>query len=934
MAESTSASSGLDHKTLQFLERLHHAWSTKASSSVYIEIRDELLLQRDRLDARVSALSTVARIACSDGVDVDAHWQELFTLARSIEEDGKKRKRSYQEANRFRNYVVVVALWSSQVVLHYGWDKVGQAQMYIVRACATQYPRFKEDLCPRLNRVLLERHRQGIRDGRLKTLNEVPIQPGRDLTLPALASAIPNLDEEGHWLTDESGNFSMEAGGPWLSQLRPNHFRSYLLEKDRFGVLVARDQGFLQQSHLRTACVRPSDTMIRHHVSLSHVPVNTLQNIGATAGGMFSVVEDQRTVDLQSLPVETSQALDFAPSTQLDPCMAVSSSNVLTPGEQFTWLESPRVLHHDRGGLDQDPSPLQISDSDSEIASWALSKGGSPPDHGTPTSDAAQSCHVISPRPETESWSDSNADSDCDPEPHTEANIETCHQTKKSSMHLAFKESAAPAMLSLQHGEAGKASFPPQRPKVATLRPVTYGLLERQGGQYSKRTGFTITSSSMESRAPETIEGVLQKRHYNMLAEYAARLVNETRRASAWQQRDLCAQWFNSDTKWASVWTDPTDELPRGTAISADEAEVLYYTSERFMTAARKGQIFRKPIVVKEKFTDSGMHTIDGFVSLLKDASSEAIIEVRRLNDRQPAAISVNEFAMGIRANRFEGANALNLRNITKAHRPLFTILSRFRLLESLVERTLGGYLGKKTMSTPVDVASCVEFNILGLTGAFSGAHLDSLCGTWVRNLSGVKFWMIVPDEDMELEWEAFVDAGCDWIPNEKQRLVLLEPDDVLLMPPGLKVVHAVHSPTNCLMEGGMFWDELNIVQTLQSVHWVCKNQATTNEAIAHQLPSIVDELAKLAKEQPDRFRGDMPKMEFLDTLEQAVLALRDLGCRCPLQDCDELCDCRQERRRCTAWCMDHTQVGHLICMEEVSTDHDEIDTDEDYRGV
>ena len=187
MAESTStsASASLDHKTLQFLEHLHHAWSTQASSSVYTDIRDELLLQRDKLDARVSALSTVARIACPDAVDADLHWQELFTLAESIEDDGKKRKRRYQEANRFRNYVVVVALWSSQVVLHYGWDKVGQAQMYMIRACATEYPRFKENLCPRLNCVLLERHRQSIRYGRLRTLNEVSIQPSRDLALHA-----------------------------------------------------------------------------------------------------------------------------------------------------------------------------------------------------------------------------------------------------------------------------------------------------------------------------------------------------------------------------------------------------------------------------------------------------------------------------------------------------------------------------------------------------------------------------------------------------------------------------------------------------------------------------------------------------------------------------------------------------------------------------
>jgi hypothetical protein len=83
------------------------------------------------------------------------------------------------------------------------------------------------------------------------------------------------------------------------------------------------------------------------------------------------------------------------------------------------------------------------------------------------------------------------------------------------------------------------------------------------------------------------------------------------------QQQKSCAQWFNPDMKWASVWTHLNGELPRGSALSAGEAEVHYYASDEFIVAAQKGQIFHKPIVIKDKLMDSRMHTIDSVASLL-----------------------------------------------------------------------------------------------------------------------------------------------------------------------------------------------------------------------------------------------------------------------------------------------------------------------------
>jgi hypothetical protein len=102
----------LDNEARNFHTQLYHAWSNHAPASAYAKLHQNFLPQREQVDARVAALSTVARIACPDALDVGSHWQEHISLAKSIEEDGKKRKRTYREVNRLRKYLIVAALWS------------------------------------------------------------------------------------------------------------------------------------------------------------------------------------------------------------------------------------------------------------------------------------------------------------------------------------------------------------------------------------------------------------------------------------------------------------------------------------------------------------------------------------------------------------------------------------------------------------------------------------------------------------------------------------------------------------------------------------------------------------------------------------------------------------------------------------------------------
>lgn len=81
------------------------------------------------------------------------------------------------------------------------------------------------------------------------------------------------------------------------------------------------------------------------------------------------------------------------------------------------------------------------------------------------------------------------------------------------------------------------------------------------------------------------------------------------------------------------------------------------------------------------------------------------------------------------------------------------------------------------------------------------------------------------------------------------------------------------------VMEGGILWDDLNVVQILQTIHWMLKNQAAMNETIIPQLPQIIAELEVLVKQRPVRFCGDRSQRDFLRAFDEAISDFEDFGC-------------------------------------------------------
>jgi hypothetical protein len=206
--------------------------------------------------------------------------------------------------------------------------------------------------------------------------------------------------------------------------------------------------------------------------------------------------------------------------------------------------------------------------------------------------------------------------------------------------------------------------------------------------------------------------------------------------------------------------------------------------------AAHAGEIFGKPIVIKQKFQDSDMYEPHGYMSALKDKFAAQQLDVQNSETGECRKMDVKDFC-AVQSDTKKAndqtlaatSNAINLRKIANVDAPLLTGMSRFRLLETLTERTANIGPGKRISSQVDDISDCFEFDLLGFEGAFTRPHVDALMGTWVRCLSGEKAWIFAPGMDAK-DWRDFARDGPSWCPADKGRVIIIEKDHVLLMPP------------------------------------------------------------------------------------------------------------------------------------------------------
>jgi len=84
--------------------------------------------------------------------------------------------------------------------------------------------------------------------------------------------------------------------------------------------------------------------------------------------------------------------------------------------------------------------------------------------------------------------------------------------------------------------------------------------------------------------------------------------------------------------------------------------------------------------------------------------------------------------------------------------------------------------------------------------------------------------------EDEVEEWRSS-ERQKYWLPK-KRAAIMLEKGDTLVMPPGVLVIHAPYTPTDCLLAGGMFWNFYARAQPAPSLTYIKESSAwITNES-------------------------------------------------------------------------------------------------------
>jgi hypothetical protein len=315
---------------------------------------------------------------------------------------------------------------------------------------------------------------------------------------------------------------------------------------------------------------------------------------------------------------------------------------------------------------------------------------------------------------------------------------------------------------------------------------------------------------------------------------------------------------------------------------------------------------FQLPILIRKGESNLRGLTLPRYLQRLADRLGHKDLSIVRPNSaghmQQREALSSNDVP-GLAERPIFGMNALDLADFTAIPGPDFLHDERFQLLDILVCRLNG-------MHKTSDIKGCLRFNILGCEGAFSGPHCDILSGTWVQNIDGVKLWMWVHPRDMSSEdWKAFAQHKHEWIPPPgKVRATLIRRGETFIMPAGLCIPHAVQTIETCAMVGGMFWDEACILESLDCLARLMKNQDTTNEPVPLDIGSMVDELLSfIGQKSPDLDMSD---------LQTAVERVKALCCAC--KKCNTNCPCARVSRRCTYLCTNHrTQKKTHCCVDQ-----------------
>jgi hypothetical protein len=842
------------------------------------QLRHFILENRARLGALAAAAQDVIQ---ARGLDVQGDWEDVYQLARdtAVKSDNKLRG--------FRALASITALWGHEVVNYYELHKQPVRQLELIRKCALDDPEFH--WFPRLaNMIMIRRHEQALSCNGVRG-----IELARETRLPL---KLEDLELLGRFVDDKSGS-SMKYG----RELTPDSAhdpaelrRVHMWANCQDGEIVVHGQPLCE--------LRKDGHHLRHLLQLDkcgllsprplHLPMSDQTRSKGVLGKhdpatiLEAAVNEGRPEKIQKVDGVKKNAatgkLIAASATAGVDADTITVRGITTDACQANGLG----VHDSANGIRErdDVDTIGVVTAGRTRAAVHTVSGGN---------ITASKADVSAGLEDVVDTYDATAGT------HAEHIARTSDETTSERPAVGHETVAS--------SEAGASAIEE----------------DAIGGQSAGADQVDDVSSA--NRRPILPSGCSSE-EFRQLLEWNA-LIQEV---AAQAPQPVLPMWINP-VRFASILDGPD------TADEICDHDVQRLSWTEFRNLAAQGTNFNMPVIIKETFADGGDYSTATFADCLQRAYAGGTVDVRYLAD-EPQAVSTTTVVDTIRTSSGvvlpNAPNLLNLPNLSHAIAPGLTRLPRFRLLNFLTEASKAEYSrqsGKQTFLTPFDMGASEAFDIFGMQGAFSGAHMDFLGGTWLRNLFGVKLWMVVPERLMtDEDWQEFGREGNLWDPKGKARAIVLQPDDVFFMPPGVRVIHAVYTLKTCLMTGGMLWDELAIIPTLRVLRWVGEHQAATNEALPHQLASVLAQLQGPAQ-NVQRSREERAH------LSEAIKDLQSLGCDCTPTACaSRICSCYQQNRRCTPLCTLHLlePLGSIHeCMDEQEIDKSVTSVDEDESG-
>ncbi|TLD04202.1 hypothetical protein E2P81_ATG10605 [Venturia nashicola] len=325
-------------------------------------------------------------------------------------------------------------------------------------------------------------------------------------------------------------------------------------------------------------------------------------------------------------------------------------------------------------------------------------------------------------------------------------------------------------------------------------------------------------------------------------------------------------RWFG-DAKWASVLGASDMNEPDGHR----DGEVVYLDNASFRDLVDEQTLLEKPIVVQERQHDFEMYDVEVVREELRDShGNENVTSTNALSD-VPTFVAMEDFLVRFSGNEWS-LGSYTTYDFLEAQRPAFLNHYRFRLLHKAVSRASsqsnklsGGGLGCGDTAHSLCVNKGLSFNRIECSGAFSGPYLDPLGGTWIRNLEGQRLCAFVSLEQLTSSlFDESIRNDAEWWPRGSQRLVLLEPGDVLILPPN--VVCAQLAVDAGISLQGSFWDESDWRRCFAATAWAAANRTH----VTPQIPRCATRLAlhglkSLAAVNPQRFASDGFAKDYLE---------------------------------------------------------------------